>query len=592
MPGTRPYPLALIPLVLSLSCLPAWTWAADTDEDEDIVIEIVDEMDADVGEVLIEDEEAPTDEALDALVNQSDAPAAGGAEVMIDGLDEAGEDAAELVIDDGETPAEDAAEIVIDDGEAPTEDAAEIVIDDSEAPPVEADEVVIDDDTMPTDEAPEFVVDDAAEPGADEERLIGAPGDVDTELAQGAAATGSDTPSGIEIRLDDAWLELGHFGDSNAAADRSVYGKLAAEARWQPAPDWEVQIAGRIDAHSQDGGESFAEIKGDYGDSFVRYRGERFNITLGSQTVIWGRLDELPLSDRVSTVDLTRFILDDLADRRRSSPVLRAETFFSGGKLDLVWLYDFRAAELPDKDSVWYPINTRTGRVLGIDPDDVPSASVIGAKVSENRPDGDGGVGMRYTRTHSFADIGVTVAHTRQSTPYFRATAPGRFEAEYPRSWAYGADAAIDAGGATWRLEVLYNSDTPVTRRDLSYTTTPSVTWGGGVEFHPGDGNSRVNLQLVGMNLVDAPAVIDRSDIYSLNGEIEIPFDRERWRAELDFYIGIGDKDVYLNPEIAFLGWEPHEVYLSLHYFDGSDQTVGGFHQDHSSINLGWRTSF
>jgi hypothetical protein len=227
-----------------------------------------------------------------------------------------------------------------------------------------------------------------------------------------------------------------------------------------------------------------------------------------------------------------------------------------------------------------------------VDPKLVAPAAVQNAVVIDDEPSGDGGFGARYTRVHSFADIGVTVAHTRQSTPYFRPAGVGRFEAEYPRSWAYGADAAIDAAGATWRLEVLYSRDNPVTRRDLSYTTTPGVAWGGGVEFFPGDGDTRVNLQLVGTNLIDAGAVIDRKDIYSINGEIEVPFDRERWRAKFDFYTGLNERDIYLNPELAFLGWEPHEIYVALHYFDGEEETIGGYFEHNSSINVGWRASF
>lgn len=406
-----------------------------------------------------------------------------------------------------------------------------------------------------------------------------------------AAASGRDE-STVDVRIDELRAEYGHFVDSNARSENALWGKVSAVASWQPDPAWEFQLAGRLDGYSEDGDDDFSTVKADYGDSFVRFRGDRVRLTLGTQTVIWGRLDELPLSDRVSTADLTRLVLDDLEDRRRSNPVLRAESFIGGGKLDLVWLYDFRPAELPDQDSVWYPIDRERGRILGIHPDDLPPAAVRDARISEDAPDGDGGFGARYTRTHSFADIGVTVANSRQSTPYFRAAGPGLFEAEYPRSWAYGADAAIDAAGATWRLEAVYNSDTPVTRSDLSYTTTPALLWGGGVEFHPGDGDSRVNLQLVGMNLIDAPPVLDRKEVYSFNGEIEVPFDRERWRAQLDFYIGLDAKDVYLNPEIAFLGWEPHELYLAIHYFDGEEQTLGGFHEDHSSVNLGWRARF
>jgi len=436
----------------------------------------------------------------------------------------------------------------------------------------------------------EIIIIDAggAEPGGSADEIV----IEDTPAASASTARPSDGPAAFDIRVDDVRAEYGHFTDSDSRTDSALYGKVSALANWQPDPSWEFQLAGRIDGYSEDGDDSVGTFKGDYGDSYVRFRGDNLRLTLGTQTVVWGRLDELPLADRVSTADLSRLVLDDLEDRRRANPMLRAESFVGGGRLDLVWLFDFRAAELPDQDSVWYPIDRNRGRILGIDPADLPPEAVRGAAISENAPDGNGGFGARYTRTHSFADIGLTVARTRQSIPYFRVAGPGRLEAEYPRSWAYGADAAIDAAGATWRVEVLYSRDNPVTRSDLSYTTTPALAWGGGVEFHPGDGDTRVNLQLVGMNLIDAPSILDREEIYSLNGEVEIPFDRQRWRAQLDFYVGLNEKDIYLNPEIAFLGWEPHELYLALHYFDGDAQTLGGFHEDHSSVNLGWRARF
>ena len=459
----------------------------------------------------------------------------------------------------------------------------EVIIDIGGNEPVGAgSEIVIEGPSQPSGSASGELIIEESGPAA-------APTD-ETRIAGSSGSTG-DT-SDFEIRIDDVRAEYGRFTRSRAEADSTLYGKVSGFANWQPAPQWEFQVAARVDGYSQDQRNAFTDITADYGDSFVRYRGDNFRLTAGTQTVVWGRLDEIPLSDRVSTADLTRFVLDNLEDRRRSNPMLRAETFLGSGKLDLVWLFDFRAAELPDQDSVWYPINRESGRILGIDPAIIPPAAVRNATIIEDEPSGDGGFGARYTRTHSFADIGVTIARTRQSTPYFRSAGVGRFQAEYPRSWAYGADAAIDAGGATWRFELVYSSDNPVTRTDLSYTTTPGIAWGGGVEFHPGDGDTRVNLQLVGMNLIDTPAIIDRDEIYSINGEIEAPFDRARWRARLDFYAGIGDKDIYLNPEVAFLGWEPHELYLALHYFAGDADTLGGFHEDHSSINLGWRASF
>jgi len=396
----------------------------------------------------------------------------------------------------------------------------------------------------------------------------------------------------VRLSVDDARLEYGHQMRDASAADRELYGKLAVSVDWRPQPQWEVKLSGRLDGYDQDGQRDWSEARADYGDSYVRYRGDNIRLTAGAQTVVWGRMDEVPLSDRVSTADLTRFVLDKLEDRRRANPMLRLETNIGEGKLDMVWLAYFRGAELPDQDSIWYPVDRANGRILGIDRADIAPALVQAADIIEDEPNGDGGFGFRYTASPFFGDIGITVANTRRSIPYYRATPAGDFKTVYPRSWAFGADTAVDAMGMTWRAELVYSSDNPVTRTDLSYTSTAGVDWGVGVEMHPGDGDSRVNLQLVGSNLLDSPSVFDRTEAYNLNGEIEVPFDRERWRASFDFWVGLDKKDIFLNPEIAFLGWEPHEFYLAVNYYEGDEQTLGGFHEDHSSINLGWRAKF
>ncbi len=396
---------------------------------------------------------------------------------------------------------------------------------------------------------------------------------------------------GWRFGLDDVRVEYGQQLRSDSRAERLLYGKLAVALDGNLTPNWELKLSGRVDGYDQSGAADWSELRFDYGDSYLRYRGDGFRLTVGAGTVIWGRMDELPLSDRVSTADLTRFILDDLADRRRAAPLVRLETDLGEGRLDLVWLPDFRPAELPDPDSIWYPVDRARGRVLGVSPADLPPAAVQAATLDEHEPDGDGGFGLRYTASPFFGDIGLTIAHSRRSIPYYRL-AGGTLRTEYPRSWAFGADTAIDAAGITWRAELVYSSDNPVTRRGGAYTTTEAVDWGLGMEMHPGDGDTRINLQLIGSNLVDPPAIIDRTQAYSFNGKIDVPFDRARWRASLDFYVGLDKRDLYLNPELTFLGWEPHELYLSAHFFSGDDDTLGGFHKEHDSINLGWRARF
>ncbi len=76
----------------------------------------------------------------------------------------------------------------------------------------------------------------------------------------------------------------------------------------------------------------------------------------------------MPLIDRVSRVDLTRFVLDDLADRRRTQWALRWEQTLGDYKADAVCCRPSAARELPDDRSVWSPVNRQTGEVIGIAP--------------------------------------------------------------------------------------------------------------------------------------------------------------------------------------------------------------------------------
>lgn len=398
-----------------------------------------------------------------------------------------------------------------------------------------------------------------------------------------------DETSGITFHFGPMRLETGALTNSDRQTDSSNYLHGTASARWDSHPRWEIQLSARLDGYYQS--DELDQTEADYGESYIRYRGNKLRLTLGTQTVIWGRIDELPPTDRLSVVDLSRATLDDLKERRRAAPVVRLEYFQDAHKLDFVWLPRFREAELPDRDSIWFPINQDEGTILGVPSNSMLQAAVKVSPISNAPPENDGGGGIRYSLTESAFDYALTLQHTRQSTPYYEFDA-GRFEARYPRSWVAGGDLGFEAGGATWRIEAAWLSDIPVTRSDLTYTTQEGVNWALGSEFYPGDGDTRVNLQLVGLNLIDAPEILDRTERYTLTGGVDIPFAHNRWRLNTRFFLGLDERDIYLNPELAFIGWEPHEIYLAIHYFDGEDGTLGGFYEDNSLMTLGWRAEF
>ena len=70
------------------------------------------------------------------------------------------------------------------------------------------------------------------------------------------------------------------------------------------------------------------------------------------------------------------------------------------------------------------------------------------------------------------------------------------------------------------------------------------------------------------------------------------PLGQNRWRLDTRFFLGLDRRDIYVNPEVTFIGWEPHEIYAAWHYFDGDDDTIGGYWEDSALLTLGLRSQF
>ncbi len=416
--------------------------------------------------------------------------------------------------------------------------------------------------------------------------------DLPPPAARSRPATARGFRPSLKYGVDDLLLEAGALPDAPEADSYSTL-RASAYVLWQPSREWELRAGARLDGMTQQGGSAdHDELLADYTDTYVRYRRGDARVTLGAQTIVWGRADEIPLADRVSRVDLTRFVLDDLPDRRRAQLAARWEQGFGDYKLDAVWLPLFRAAQLPDSASVWSPMNLRSGEIIGIAPSPALAAFVGSARIDEDEH-GSGGGAVRLTRTGEPFDFGVTLARTRQSLPYYRVgLADATLTAVHPFNSFAGADFELVRGGVTWRMELGYTDGVPVTLASTAMDSTQALDWIGALEFFPGGGDTRVNLQLAAHALQTDRSILELKEYYGANGEIETSFGQGRWKAGARFSVGLNVDDVYLGPKLSYVGWEPHELYLAAHYFDGEARTLGGFHEDHSLVTLGLRTRF
>lgn len=405
-------------------------------------------------------------------------------------------------------------------------------------------------------------------------------------------------------------LEEDRFTRDAQDANHSEYANAKAYIEHSFNSSWDLKLSARMDTIHQSGkkGSDYSDTDFDYDDSYIRYRDESFRITAGAQTIHWGKVDNMGPLDNMATLDLSRGVMLKWGENYRSSPAVRAEYFSDKGKFDLVYLADFREAELADKEDVWYPIDLRKGRILGFKDNPAMSSLIKNARIDDDFS-ADGGWGMRYTATLDSYDIGLTLQQVRLSTPYYKINEGIRekiltgqvvnpadyrytYTEEHPRSWVIGADTEFQWKTVTWRMEAGWFSDLPATTKTLKYETYDGFKWAGSAEFYPGDADTRVNLQLSGQHLDQDEKILDLDNVVILSGEIESLFSNNRWKASGQFSIGVTNKEFILSPEIAYLGAEPFEIYTAFHYLDGAEQTVGGFFKYNNVLTFGIRGKY
>lgn len=392
---------------------------------------------------------------------------------------------------------------------------------------------------------------------------------------------------------DGVRVEVGALPEA-PEADRQAAFRASPYLLWQPAREWEFRAGARVEGSDQRGGVSpYSRWRAELGDTYLRYRSGDTRLTAGAQTILWGRADEIPLIDRVSRADLTRFVLDDIADRRLALPALRWEQSLGDLKFDAVALPAFRGAALPDVRSVWSPINRQAGEIIGVGAGQELATFVRAAQVRQD----DGGAGGAAIRlTHALAgamDLGLTLARTRQSLPYYQADAAAMtLTAVHPYVRFFGLDAEVATDAITWRTELGWSDGVPVTALDGRMLRRNVVEWIGVMEFFPGGEETRVNLQLAARSVRGGQAIQQLKEYVALNGEVETALDQGRWKAGLRFNLGLNVRDVYLAPKVSYLGWEPHELYVVARHFSGESRTLGGFHRDHGMLAVGLKTRF
>ncbi len=502
--------------------------------------------------------------------------------------------------------------------------------------------ILLDDSSASNDEDSIILLDDTADSSDEEIILLGGSEDESVILFDGEETLLSELDETItysspttdivdtgydvvdrqrfELRFDEILIEAGLLTHDLLGFDTADYARAKFFFLASPFNNWDLYLQARVDKNLQNVHDTYQEMEGELGEAYVRYRGEQSRLTIGNQLVLWGRLDGEAPTDKLSARDVTRLLEDDVANRRRPSPTVRYEQFMDDYKLDFVMQPFFRSAEMPDFNSIWSPVDKRLGRLIGIEPDPTLAPLIQGGRFDDHDDDGFmGNVGLRISHTGEGMDYAATIQTFKQSAPaysvnsavladlqrqvFFTGTSnialaeanvgSASFTAKHPRSWLVGGDVSLVKDIGILRFEAALQSDQPVLPEgQLQIDTVPSLEWGAGWEFYPGDANARFILQLGGRFLLSNQDLVENKQTLFFNGQLENTFSEEKWRARLNFNIAMHERDIFLNPEIAYVGFQSSEVYLGYLFFNGEDDSFAGFYDRNNMAVGGWRIRY
>ena len=79
-----------------------------------------------------------------------------------------------------------------------------------------------------------------------------------------------------------------------------------------------------------------------------------FDLRVGKQQVVWGKADGAFITDIVSPLNLTEFLLPDFDEIRIGVNAVKFDYYLGNNTFEVIWLPNFTPVEKPAQGSIWY----------------------------------------------------------------------------------------------------------------------------------------------------------------------------------------------------------------------------------------------
>lgn len=391
------------------------------------------------------------------------------------------------------------------------------------------------------------------------------------------------------------WAGLETDGDGIALSRVSV--EPALEFRLDRA--WSAELALRGDFADDDTGlgtvDTFSPLARPFVDgrqarvgierATLSWRQRRNRVTLGKQTIAWGVLDGLQVTDRYDPVRRRDAVLGEVRPERIARWGARWRTEWRDTRLDFALTLDPSVSQLARRGDVFEVTAPRytVGLGAGAGADDGAELGITG----RDEWGGDATYGLRATRRWSGSELSVLAFSGPDPEPVLAldrsSTTPVPVR-DHPRRTLFGTTYERSAGAFVFRAELAHVPDQPVNvraedpRDGLEIVTEARTLLGVNMDWNAPGGlflNAQLAADLIAGD-ADRRFRPERETVGTLR--LDRGFANERWRLKGEWIASLEDGDGVVRPQ---LDWQRSDNVFVLFgadlFYGDADGAFGQF---------------
>ena len=321
-----------------------------------------------------------------------------------------------------------------------------------------------------------------------------------------------------------------------------------------------------------------------------------FDLRIGKQQVVWGKADGVFITDIVSPLNLTEFLLPDFDEIRTGVNAVKFDYYLGNSIFEVIWITNFTPTEIPEAGSIWY-----------VQPEFPVTPTFDWSKSTINPSLQNSEIFVKYSVLTSVIDFEFMGGYTWDDTPTMHVAKEIDMSSgmpvltgisitpEHHRLTVGGGSFSTEIKGIVLRGEAAYYNgkyfqtedpmaiDALIEKDYLHYLI--------GLDFNIDD--VKLSTQFIQQYTLDYEELMINEEIENtMTFMARYDMLRETLHLELFSYIGLTNEDALIRPKITYDFDDSFSIQLGSNIFIGEETGRFGQYQDNSMIYSKLKFSF